>query len=408
MSKINAGILIGSGAYGKVYKNTNKAIKISGEDDFDYAIKEVAIMKYLRTSYNYCANIIQCDKVTLVDHQFYNTEMPYFNYNLEDFLKKYTSFSETIAAQLITAVYYMHRMNVIHNDIKPANILINFANCNNSEINVVLCDFNISSIKLEKVNGFVQSLNYRAPEIVEENKSIEYNPIIDMWSVGCIMFEMISLSPLMGYYTSSSSSIIICKIFGLRVLREHDRRIKMLNIINRRDVKDVLHEKLGGKLTTLPPWYRKIMSRCLIPNIDQRIDSCAAYRMIPTDLLPGKILASQPLEIKNTDHQIGSYFSALDGEIVSNYGTQTIWFAKQLHLKISEKYKTELSKYFVDSQMRIQLLYSCLFIAVAICGIPSPEYIDCIKDAIKPVSMIDIVDEILQLIGYDPITFIQD
>jgi mitogen-activated protein kinase 1/3 len=83
---------------------------------------------------------------------------------------------------------------VLHRDLKPSNLLLN-ANCD-----LKVCDFGLarSAASTDDNSGFmteyVATRWYRAPEIMLTFK--EYTKAIDVWSVGCILAEMLSGKPL--------------------------------------------------------------------------------------------------------------------------------------------------------------------------------------------------------------------
>lgn len=96
--------------------------------------------------------------------------------------------------QTLRALKAMHSANVLHRDLKPSNLLLN-ANCD-----LKVCDFGLarSAASSEENSGFmteyVATRWYRAPEIMLTFK--EYTKAIDVWSVGCILAEMLSSKPL--------------------------------------------------------------------------------------------------------------------------------------------------------------------------------------------------------------------
>lgn len=89
---------------------------------------------------------------------------------------------------------------MLHRDLKPSNLLLN-ANCD-----LKLCDFGLArSAKPPNIpahegggNGFlteyVATRWYRAPEVMLTFK--QYTRAIDMWSVGCVLAEMLSGKPM--------------------------------------------------------------------------------------------------------------------------------------------------------------------------------------------------------------------
>ena len=113
---------------------------------------------------------------------------------LKDIHKRY------IIYQLLKATKYMHSGNVIHRDQKPSNVLLN------AECFVKVCDFGLarSVSQLEEdasknpdggvLTEYVATRWYRAPEILLG--SHKYTKGVDMWSIGCILGEMLLGKPL--------------------------------------------------------------------------------------------------------------------------------------------------------------------------------------------------------------------
>jgi len=79
--------------------------------------------------------------------------------------------------------------NIVHCDLKPENILLR--KINKSGIKII--DFGSGCFENEKIYTYIQSRFYRAPEIV---LGIPYNAAIDMWSFGCILYELYVGYPL--------------------------------------------------------------------------------------------------------------------------------------------------------------------------------------------------------------------
>ena len=90
------------------------------------------------------------------------------------------------AYQCFRALSYIHALGICHRDIKPQNLLVDPTN------HVLkICDFGsaIRSIKGEVNVSYICSRYYRAPELIFG--ATEYNNAIDVWSVGCVMAELL-------------------------------------------------------------------------------------------------------------------------------------------------------------------------------------------------------------------------
>lgn len=102
------------------------------------------------------------------------------------------SFSQikNILQQILEGIAHIHECKVIHRDVKPENILVNRAG------RVQIADFGFAqSLNHYSSSGFsskVVTLAYRAPELLVGYRF--YGTAIDMWSVGCIMYELWSRS----------------------------------------------------------------------------------------------------------------------------------------------------------------------------------------------------------------------
>eukprot|EP00397_Hematodinium_sp_SG-2012_P028358 GEMP01029849.1.p1 GENE.GEMP01029849.1~~GEMP01029849.1.p1 ORF type:complete len:394 (+),score=69.46 GEMP01029849.1:223-1404(+) len=90
--------------------------------------------------------------------------------------------------QLLRGVKYLHSAGVIHRDLKPSNLLVN-KNCD-----LKICDFGLArgvqgEDEVSNLTDYVVTRWYRAPEVVL--MASEYSNKIDVWSIGCILAEMI-------------------------------------------------------------------------------------------------------------------------------------------------------------------------------------------------------------------------
>ncbi|KAJ7221455.1 kinase-like protein [Mycena pura] len=87
------------------------------------------------------------------------------------------------AHQLFIALGHLRKLGVMHADIKPDNILVNEA-----KTMLKLCDLGSASDAAEnEITPYLVSRFYRAPEII---LGVPYDPALDVWSVGCTLYEL--------------------------------------------------------------------------------------------------------------------------------------------------------------------------------------------------------------------------
>ena len=190
---------LGEGIFGSVKlgveKKTNQrvAIKIikkekTKESDIELVRNEIDIMKLCYHPY----------VVHLLDH-FENGEyifivMEYIKGgSLTDYMKnKKFNFTERRAAELIyqlaKGIKYLHKYGIIHRDLKPDNIMLTEAS---DKGNIKIMDFGLSKIlgKKEKSTDGFGTLTFVSPEVLIRKP---YNKEVDIWSLGVILYLMLS------------------------------------------------------------------------------------------------------------------------------------------------------------------------------------------------------------------------
>ncbi|SBT82324.1 protein kinase, putative [Plasmodium ovale] len=203
--------LIGKGTFGKVYYaidlSTQEAVAIKRAPKWRNKVsREVDLLKKMKHS----TNIVNIKSIfyTMTERGFriQNIVFKYMTYSLGKYIRlkkqekrenKYDRISpvdlRSIIYQICLGLKHMHEHNFAHRDLKPDNILIDLETPN---IKVEICD--LGSAKRVENNiisiPYICSRWYRAPELL--CGSMYYTTDVDLWSLGCIIFELIHLCPL--------------------------------------------------------------------------------------------------------------------------------------------------------------------------------------------------------------------
>ena len=109
--------------------------------------------------------------------------------------------------QICRAIAYIHTLGVCHRDIKPQNLLVD-----TSTHTLKLCDFGSAKILSpgESNIAYICSRYYRAPELIFG--ATEYTAAIDIWSVGCVMAELLTGRPLFAGESGVDQLVEIIKV----------------------------------------------------------------------------------------------------------------------------------------------------------------------------------------------------
>lgn len=277
---------IGNGSFGTVYKaickETNEIVAIKSVfQDIHYKNRELSILKEL--------NNINCIKIKdfffTTKHssisepeKYLNVVMDYFpitltnliqNNNSQNYTKNSLSTLEIklYSYQMFHALFYLETINVCHRDIKPQNILID------PERKLLkICDFG-SAKKLQKgVSNvaYICSRYYRAPELIFNAE--EYTNAIDMWSVCCVICEMVLDHPLFQGESSVDQIVEIIKVCGTPSKKDIKSMNKYYKIYKFPLIKCyTLHEIFKDYIKNLGEEFINLIKKILVYNPKKRL-----------------------------------------------------------------------------------------------------------------------------------------
>ncbi len=186
---------LGEGTYGIVYKCKNKdnqelvavkKIKLENEDEGipSTAIREISILKQLKHP-----NIVSLLDLIHGEKKLHMI-FEFLDYDLKKYLDQnngplHPNLVKSYLYQMLDGIAYCHSKRILHRDLKPQNLLID----RNGHIK--LADFGLArafGIPIKTLTHEILTLWYRAPEILLGQR--EYSTPVDIWSVGCIFYEM--------------------------------------------------------------------------------------------------------------------------------------------------------------------------------------------------------------------------
>ena len=225
---------LGSGAYGVVYSNNeNEAVKITHIDSWDKlqsTLREIHALRQL-------SKLSTKTYVSLKRVKFFREKMHLFmnkadsNLSNIDFRNISSKKIEEYTIQLFQGLFAMRKHRIFHRDIKPENILVNF-----QKSQIYYCDFGLSrqfhDDDVDYGTGYIVTRWYRSPELMKHQKennrkaNLKYTEKMDVWSLGCIVYEMLFQKVLAPGKTIDAALKFIhmrVKKLNYEVLRENDK-----------------------------------------------------------------------------------------------------------------------------------------------------------------------------------------
>jgi len=206
---------LGKGGFGSVYKVINK------NDNKIYAIKRIEIkglnqkeLEFIQNEANILSNIENENIVkyheSFYEDDFFNIVMDYCEFG--DLRKILNEFKTNGQFMSKNAIYYLaksicsglkeiHKNNLIHRDLKPENLFLK------NNLKLMIGDFGVAK-QLQNgtihANTQIGTFQYMAPEIIKNEK---YSNKVDIYSLGCIIYELCTLNLYFGNKTEGKINV---------------------------------------------------------------------------------------------------------------------------------------------------------------------------------------------------------
>ncbi|CAD8094946.1 unnamed protein product [Paramecium sonneborni] len=242
LSKYHLLAKIGQGLNGDVYKaiiiGTDQYVavkKIRNQDILGgvpiTALRETSLLR--RIQHKNVVKILEVEKI----HGQIRVVMEYLNLDLQQYLsenKDRLSLGQIkkFMCDILQGVEACHRLNCIHRDIKPKNILIQ------EDGTLKIGDFGSARV-FQKCPSFFTSdvcaLWYRAPELLLGSNY--YSTAIDMWAIGCVFAELLLKQPLFqGENEIHQLKLIIPNVQSFQAvnLKDSDLQIQFSDLIKKK------------------------------------------------------------------------------------------------------------------------------------------------------------------------------
>ncbi|KAG5244610.1 shaggy-related protein kinase [Salix suchowensis] len=230
--------VVGHGSFGVVFQakclETGETVAIKKVlQDKRYKNRELQTMRLL--DHPNVVSLKHCFfSTTEKDELYLNLVLEYVPETVHRVIKHYSKMNQKMPLiyvklytyQIFRALSYIHRaIGVCHRDIKPQNLLVN-----PHTHQVKLCDFGSAKVwyalflvKGEPNISYICSRYYRAPELIFG--ATEYTTAIDIWSVGCVLAELLLGQPLFPGESGVDQLVEIIKVLGTPTREE----IKCMN-----------------------------------------------------------------------------------------------------------------------------------------------------------------------------------
>uniref|UniRef100_A0A9J8A924 mitogen-activated protein kinase n=2 Tax=Cyprinus carpio TaxID=7962 RepID=A0A9J8A924_CYPCA len=155
------------------------------------AYRELRLLKHMKHENVIGLLDVFTSEILLDRFQDFYLVMPFMGTDLGKLMKMERLSEDRVqylVYQILRGLKYIHSSGIIHRDLKPGNLAVN------QDCELKILDFGLARQADSEMTGYVVTRWYRAPEVILN--WMHYSQTVDIWSVGCIMAEMLLGKPL--------------------------------------------------------------------------------------------------------------------------------------------------------------------------------------------------------------------
>jgi serine/threonine protein kinase len=279
--------LIAVGSYGKVFRAVHvctgrqyalKVIRKAKMQNPFYASKHLCMELQIIQSLNHpfiakCYGIIKTKSHVVIVEEYISGGEFYYHIQKHRLTEEHIMF---FAAEIVIVLEYLQQNGILFRDLKPENIMLD------PRGHIKFIDFGLATIasgqKIKErvfTKTFCGTAEYLAPEILDSHY---YGFAVDIWSLGCIIFECLTRHPP---FYHKNQAIMFSNIKTSRVPIPDYCSAELKDLINALLCKDWRHRPSLEKIKK-HPWFggidwNKVSSGELIPPIIPQEDETIKY-----------------------------------------------------------------------------------------------------------------------------------
>ena len=328
--------IIGEGGYGVVFsavhRRTGARVAIKRVAPFEHhllavrTLRELRLLRYFH-EHSGCENIIKLLDVVVPGDRFSYQDMYFVQEMMDTDLYRVVrtqalshDHAQYFTYQILRGLKPIHAAGVLHRDIKPSNLLVN-ANCD-----LKICDFGLARSMARhtrrdlQLTEYVATRWYRAPEIMLSSRS--YTKAVDIWSVGCTLFEMLTGEPLFPGKDYHHQMMLILEVLGSASIESISAQCAVRALDYVRSLPWCAGKSWASLLPHVPADALDFLARTVVMDPAQRmsVEACLAHPFVapyhdPSDE-PGAPLLDAPL---------AAHFDAPPPSVQADVYRQALW-----------------------------------------------------------------------------------